>query len=113
MRLSLDVVFSGHIPVYLGASDSLCLVWNYEEILQVLHKHHCVLAYLAGHTHNTAHCQDDSGVHHVVFPGVIKTLLDCPAAHATVLLYPNCVVIKFAEGSGISDIIMNTSRCML
>jgi len=76
----------------------------------VLHKHECVLAYLSGHTHNTAYNCDEKGIHHVVFSGVIKVPPDCPAAHATVLLYPNCIVIKAAEGSGMSDIVINYSR---
>ena len=101
----------GHIPIHLAASDHVCLVWNYKDILQVLHSHRCVLAYLAGHTHSAAYGRDEKGVHHVVFPGVIEASPDCPAAHATVLLYPNCVVIKAAEGSDMSDIVMSTSHC--
>jgi len=89
----------------------VCLVWNYKDILQVLHSHQCVLAYLAGHTHSAAYGRDENGVHHVVFPGVIEASPDCPAAHATVLLYPNCVVIKAAEGGDMSDIVMSTSHC--
>jgi len=103
--------FVGHIPIHLAASDSVCLVWNYEDVLQVLHKHRSVLAYLAGHTHCSAYGQDKKGIHHVVFPGVIEASPDCPAAHATVLLYPDQVVIKAAENSGMSDIVMSTSHC--
>jgi len=102
--------FVGHIPICTAASDYICLVWNYDDILQVLHKHQCVLAYLAGHTHCSAYSRDENGLHHVVFPGVIEAAPDCPAAHATVLLYPNCVVIKAAEGSDMSNIVMNTGR---
>jgi len=97
--------FVGHIPIYGGTN----LVWNYEDILEILHKHRCVLAYLAGHAHNSACSQDEKGIHLVVFRGVIKVSPDCLAAHATVLLYANCVVIKAAEGSGMSDIEMSFS----
>ena len=93
--------------MYLGASDYVCLVWNYKDILKVLHKHHCVLAYLAGHTHFTASRQDEKGIYHIVFPGVIQAPPSCPADHATVLLYPNCVVIKAAEGSEMWDVTLN------
>jgi len=108
LQLKSDVAFVGHIAVYPPASlDFVGLAWNYEDILQTLHKHRCVLAYLAGHTHNSAYSQDENGKHHVGFPGVIEAPPNCPAAHATILLYPNCVVIKAAEGSGMSDIQMD------
>jgi len=100
----------GHIPICLAANDCTCLVWNYDEILQILHKHQCVLAYLSGHAHNAAYRQDQKGIHHVVFRGVIKVPPDCPAAHATVLLYPNRVVIKAAKGSDMPDIVMSCIR---
>ena len=57
--------------------------------------------------------RDGNGIHHVVFPGVVEALPNCAAAHATVLLYPNCVVIKAAEGSDDPDITMNTEDCLL
>ena len=106
----MDVAFVGHIPVYLPASDVVCLAWNYEDILRTLHKHRCVLAYLAGHTHNSAYSQDEKAIHHVVFPGVIEAPPKRSAAHATILLYPNCVVIKAAKGSGLSDIRMDITN---
>lgn len=71
-----------------------------------------MLAYLAGHTHWSGYSRDSDGVHHVVFDGVIEALPECPAAHATVLLYPNCVVIKGAEGSDMPDIVMETAGCL-
>ena len=109
-RINLDITFVGHIPVYFASSDFVCMVWNFNEILQILHKHRCVLAYLAGHTHCGAYSRDDSGIHHVVFPGVIEAAPDCSAEHATVLLYPNCVVIKAPEDSDMSDITMDIDR---
>ena len=105
-----NVAFVGHIPIFVETSDPLCLVWNYAEILQILHKHRCVLAFLAGHTHLGAHSQDEHGIHHVVFPGVIEAAPDCPALHSTVLLYPNRVVIRHTEGSNLPDISLDIHR---
>jgi len=105
-----NVVFAGHIPIHVPSSDPMCLVWNYAEILRILHKHCCVLAFLAGHTHVGAYSQDEHGIHHIVFPGVIEATPNCPALHSTVLLYPNCVVIKNAKGSNLPDIALYTSR---
>ena len=104
------MAFVGHIPIYFPATDSVCLVWNYDDILRILHKHRCVLAFLAGHTHFDAYIQDENGLHHIILPGVIEAEPNCPALHATVLLYPNRVVIKAAEGSDMRDITMNISR---
>jgi len=104
--ISFDVAFVGHIPVYFRGFDSICLVWNYTDILRILHKHRCVLAYLAGHTHKGTYSKDEKGVHHIVFPGVIKARPKSSPAHATILLYPDRVVII---GSQLDVIIMNAS----
>ena len=98
----------GHTPVHRVVGCNL--VWNYKDILHVLHRHHCVLAYFSGHVHSPACGRDEKGIHHVVFRGVIKVGPHCPAAHATVFLYPDCVVIRDAEGSGVSDIVMSCSH---
>jgi len=110
IKMTHVCVFLGHIPVNPGLQDWVCLVWNYGDVLRVLHKHRCVLAFLAGHTHCSDYSLDENGIHHVVFPGVIEAAPDCPAMHATILLYPNCVVIKAAEGSDMYDVTMNISR---
>jgi len=103
-------VLSGHIPVYFASSDGVCMVWNFEDVLKILHKHRCVLAYLAGHTHCYGYSQDKKGIHHVVFPAVVEATPKCLAKHVTFLLYSSRVVIKASEDSSMSDIIMDVHR---
>jgi len=74
--------------------------------VQVLHRHSCVLAFFAGHTHESAYGRDDAGLHHVVFPGVIETLPQYRSAHATVLLYGDRVVVVAGTGSSMENIEM-------
>jgi len=108
--IDLDVTFVGHILISVTSSTLVCIVWNFNKILEILHKHHCVLAYLSGHTHHGAYSRDKMGIHHVVFPSVIEAAPISSAEHATVLLYPNRVVIKAPEDSDMFDVIMDVNR---
>jgi manganese-dependent ADP-ribose/CDP-alcohol diphosphatase len=68
-----SVVICSHLPICPGTCPPACLVWNYEEVLQVLHKHPgVVVASIAGHTHQNGYLVDDSGIHHMVLPGVVE-----------------------------------------
>ena len=95
---------SGHLPISKNVSDNICLCWNYKEIVQVLHRFPCVLAYFAGHTHDFAHGKDSAGLYHVVFPGVIETMPRYAASHATVAVYANGFVIS-SKNSIMPDVI--------
>ncbi|XP_012935439.1 manganese-dependent ADP-ribose/CDP-alcohol diphosphatase [Aplysia californica] len=70
-----NVIVLTHVSLQNEVKDdsSLCLLWNYEEVLQVIHQYPCVIAVLAGHDHDGHYCVDDHGVHHITFPGVIET----------------------------------------
>ena len=65
--------FSGHIPLYAPAADRTCLLWNYQEVLDVFHRYNCVIAYFSGHDHEGGYAVDPHGVHHVTFEGVVET----------------------------------------
>ena len=82
----------------MEVSDDVCLCWNYKDILRVLRKHPCVLAYFAGHAHDFNHIRDSHGLYHVVFPGVIETLPRYSAAHANVAVYQDRIVISSSDG---------------
>lgn len=66
------VVFS-HIPVQVGLDSPTCLVWNYGDVLEMLHAYPNVKLVVNGHTHNMAHLRDAAGLHHVVLPGMVET----------------------------------------
>lgn len=40
-----------HLPLHPGAASPSGLMWNYEEVMRVVHRHGCVAACLAGHDH--------------------------------------------------------------
>lgn len=69
------VVVATHLPLYPGTCPPVCLLWNYEEVLQVLHSfpRGLVLATMAGHTHQNGHMVDNHGIHHLVLPSLVET----------------------------------------
>jgi len=63
-----------HVPVCPGSSSSLTLLWNYDEVLEILHSSSVVVAVLAGHEHEGGYLQDEKGIHHVT----LQSPLECP-----------------------------------
>lgn len=90
------VFVCGHLPVHPDSCAAVCLLWNYEEVLEVLRHARCVVATLAGHTHRDGYCCDDAGVHH----RVLASVLECkPGANAygRVEVWPHAARLR---GSG-------------
>lgn len=86
------VIVLSHVPVGPGSSDECCLLWNYEEVLAVLHKHNNVVAVLTGHDHDGGYCRDEAGCHHVTF----KSPMEAPppqGCHALVQLHASCICV--------------------
>uniref|UniRef100_A0A3P9JN74 Manganese-dependent ADP-ribose/CDP-alcohol diphosphatase n=1 Tax=Oryzias latipes TaxID=8090 RepID=A0A3P9JN74_ORYLA len=68
------VTIASHLPVHPFSTDAVCLAWNFEELLTVIHSHKCVVCYMAGHAHDGGYHHDkDTGVHHLTLDGVIET----------------------------------------
>ncbi|EME29698.1 hydrolase [Galdieria sulphuraria] len=88
------VIVMGHIPLVEEASDAAHLVWNAEQVLDILHRyHHLVIAYFAGHYHRGGYAVDAYGLHHVTFPAIC----DAPAhqnAWAKIRCEPHRIVIQ-------------------
>ncbi|XP_069510605.1 manganese-dependent ADP-ribose/CDP-alcohol diphosphatase-like isoform X3 [Ambystoma mexicanum] len=82
----------GHLPIHPESADSVCLAWNYSEILSLLQCHKCVVAYIAGHDHDGGYCLDSCGIHHVTLQGIIETP---PGSHAfgTVHVYDDRMIL--------------------
>ncbi|NWU95411.1 ADPRM diphosphatase, partial [Upupa epops] len=97
------VIVAGHVPLYPGASDSVCLAWNYQDALSVIHAHQCVVCVLAGHLHDGSYSLDTHGVHHLTLEGVIETPPESNA-FGTIYVYKDKMILK---GRGrISDRVM-------
>ena len=84
--------FSGHIPIYGKSSDYHNICWDSLAILEVIHRHKCVLTYLAGHDHNGGSAIDEKGIYHIVMPGIIETA-PSETCFATAELYPETLYI--------------------
>ncbi|KAF2981452.1 hypothetical protein EK904_000658 [Melospiza melodia maxima] len=87
------VIVMAHVPIHPYASNGVCLAWNYEAALSVIHTHRCVVCVLAGHLHDGAYCRDLHGVHHLTLEGLIETPPDSNA-FATVHVYEDKMVLK-------------------
>ncbi|KFP78902.1 Manganese-dependent ADP-ribose/CDP-alcohol diphosphatase, partial [Acanthisitta chloris] len=88
-----NVIVMGHLPIHPDASDRVCLAWNYEAALAVIHSHRCVVCCLAGHLHDGGYCLDSHGVHHLTVAGVIETPPES-TAFGTVHVYEDKMVLK-------------------
>ncbi|CAL0330113.1 unnamed protein product [Lupinus luteus] len=57
-----------------GASSKEALLWNYEEVMNLIHKFNCVKVCISGHDHKGGYYIDSHGVHH----RVLEAALECP-----------------------------------
>lgn len=100
------LVFS-HVPVYEPASQLFCLMWNYREVLEVLHEYSdTVCAVIAGHDHNGGYAMDERGIHHITMcaPLCAERGADCWAtvelADEEAWLHCAGMAVKASGGSG-------------
>ncbi|XP_002733257.1 manganese-dependent ADP-ribose/CDP-alcohol diphosphatase-like [Saccoglossus kowalevskii] len=87
------IIISGHLPIYEPATESLCLLWNFDSMLDVIHKYKCVMAYISGHDHFGGYAVDEYGVHHVTMEGVIE-IPPGSNAFATVDMYQDRMMLR-------------------
>ncbi|KAF7705053.1 manganese-dependent ADP-ribose/CDP-alcohol diphosphatase [Silurus meridionalis] len=98
------VTVVSHTPVHPFSTDSVCLAWNFDEILPVLRSHQSVVCFMAGHDHDGGYCVDAVGIHHLTVEGVIETPPDFDA-FGTVHVYEDKMVLR---GNGrIKDRVLN------
>lgn len=87
------VVIVGHLPIHPESTDSVCLAWNYKDALSVIHAHHSVVCFLAGHLHDGGYCQDSHGIHHLTLEGIIETPPESNA-FGTIYVYDDRMILK-------------------
>ncbi|THU55568.1 hypothetical protein C4D60_Mb11t07940 [Musa balbisiana] len=68
------VVICCHLPLHPEAASAKALLWDYEEVLNLIHSCKCVKACFAGHDHKGGYTVDSHGIHHRVF----EAALECP-----------------------------------
>lgn len=83
-----------HQPILPGSTNSICLVWNYQNILDILRDYSdIVVASFAGHAHSGGYKRDESGIHFRTFEAVLET----PRPHKTygmVEVHDDCLVVQ-------------------
>lgn len=68
------VIVCCHIPLDPGSTSKDSLLWNYDEVMDVIHEYDCVKVCLCGHDHKGGYSVDSHGVHH----RVLEAALECP-----------------------------------
>lgn len=87
------VVIFCHVPIHPGNREPLDLLWNYEDVLEVLWQFRCVVACLHGHTHEADYYLDKNGIHHCAFDAVVEAPLDSNA-FATLHVKNDSIVVE-------------------
>ncbi|KAL6583728.1 hypothetical protein OROMI_003017 [Orobanche minor] len=90
------VVICCHLPLEPRASTDESLLWNYDEVMEIIHRYRCVKVCLGGHEHRGGYCVDSHGVHHRVF----EAALECPPgtdAFGCVDLFNDRLVLSGAD----------------
>ncbi|EYU22196.1 hypothetical protein ABFS82_09G013000 [Erythranthe guttata] len=73
-RSNQKVVVCCHLPLDPCASSNEALLWNYDEVMEVVHRYGCVKVCIGGHAHKGGYAVDSYGVHH----RVLEAALECP-----------------------------------
>ncbi|KAE8661739.1 Manganese-dependent ADP-ribose/CDP-alcohol diphosphatase [Hibiscus syriacus] len=63
-----------HLPLDPGATGKTLLLWNYDQVLDVIHRYDCVKVCLTGHSHKGRYSIDSHGFYHKV----LDAALECP-----------------------------------
>ncbi|KAK8511667.1 hypothetical protein V6N13_029269 [Hibiscus sabdariffa] len=73
-NMKQKVIVCCHLPLHPGATGKTSLLWNYNQVMDVIHRYDCVKVCLAGHSHKGRYSIDSHGVHH----RVLDAALECP-----------------------------------
>ncbi|XP_030939364.1 manganese-dependent ADP-ribose/CDP-alcohol diphosphatase [Quercus lobata] len=74
-NLKQKVVICCHLPLDPGTSSPEALLWNYDQVMDVIHAYNCVKLCLAGHDHKGGCSIDSHGIHH----RTLEAALECPS----------------------------------
>lgn len=95
-KLNQKVIICCHLPLNAGASSIESLLWNYDEVMEVIHRYKCIKVCLAGHDHKGGHSVDSYGVHH----RVLEAALECPQgtnAFASIDIFHDSLLVSGAD----------------
>lgn len=69
--LDNTVIISGHIPILSTGNDPLSILWNDDEVLEIIQRFPCVKAYVCGHAHYHEIKYTKQFIH-LSLPGIIE-----------------------------------------
>ena len=72
-RESQKVIIFSHAPFHPQSCNAFSLMWNYQEVLDVLWKFNCVVACFYGHDHGSSHVVDHHGIHYRMIEALVET----------------------------------------
>jgi manganese-dependent ADP-ribose/CDP-alcohol diphosphatase len=89
------VIILSHQPIMPNSSGDVCLIWNYNDILDILREYKCTIAAaFAGHAHKGGYVRDEeSGIHFRVFEAVLEGK-DPNKTYAFVDYHDDCLVVR-------------------
>ena len=73
--------------------NPVCVAWNNRQILEALHKHTCVKAFICGHDHSGGNIKDDHGIQHITVHGMIESTPGDPD-YAIVKVYEDRIELE-------------------
>ncbi|PPS16823.1 hypothetical protein GOBAR_AA03735 [Gossypium barbadense] len=73
-NMKQKVIICCHVPLDPGATSKTTLLWNYDQVMDLIHQYDCVKVCLSGHNHQGGYSVDSRGVHH----RVLDAALECP-----------------------------------
>lgn len=86
-------VILSHQPILPGSSSPVCLIWNYDQVLDILRANaDVVAASFCGHAHKGSYKRDSvSGIHFRVFEAALENL---DKTYAMVDFYPDRIQVR-------------------
>ncbi|KAJ9677908.1 hypothetical protein PVL29_022720 [Vitis rotundifolia] len=105
-KLKQKVVVCCHLPLDPGTLSPEALLWNYDEVMDVIHKYNCVKVCLSGHDHKGGHSIDSHGIHH----RVLEAALECPPgsdAFGYIDVYDDRLTLSGTDRMESTDMIFN------
>ena len=89
----LYCILAGHQPIYEPSSLPLGLMWNFPDVLAVINRYSCVVAYISGHDHDGGYAIDDHGIHHITMKAIVETPSGS-RSHATAYVYEDRIEVN-------------------
>ena len=98
MQQKQRCIVVSHVSLQQGCCSESCVVWNYPEVVEVLHNPKGddttpVVACFYGHAHKGGYIEDIRGIHHVTMQSPLEAIGD-EVAYGTLDMYANHFVLR-------------------